>query len=122
MTTQHAGQAGSGEHTPTHLPWRLHGTSIYFADVAGGFDVRNCPDPENLAAFIHRACNSHASLSAENATLREQSKKLREALLMARQKLVLYRANSSGAYHGGMEYTALLSMINAALSPDRKGP
>jgi len=56
---------------PTHLPWKRHGTSIYFADVAGGFDVRNCPDPENLAAFIHTACNSHESLSAENARLRK---------------------------------------------------
>lgn len=53
--------------TPTHLPWKVRGTSIYFADVAGGFDVRNCPDPENLAAYIHLACNSFDALTEANA-------------------------------------------------------
>ena len=66
-------------HTQPDGPWRIHGTSIYFANVAGGFDVRNCPDPVNLAKFIHNACNSfdaltasHAALSASNAALREE--------------------------------------------------
>lgn len=37
-------------------------TIVYLPNVAGGFDVRGCPDAENLAAFIVKACNSHDDL------------------------------------------------------------
>ena len=49
---------------PSHLPWRARGFWIYFSDCAGGFYVHGCPDSENLAAFITRACNSHTALLA----------------------------------------------------------
>lgn len=44
------------------------------------------------------------------------------ALLAAKQKLGYYRAQHSGEYIGGMEYTALLSFIDAALSKDDRTP
>ncbi len=39
----------------------------------------------------------------------------RMALMKAREKLVLYRAQHSGEYIGGMEYTALLKLIDEAI-------
>ncbi len=40
---------------------------------------------------------------------------LRTALGYAREKLELYRAQHSGVYVGGIEYTALMRMIDEAL-------
>ena len=45
-----------------HTPMTQNGTTVRFA--GGGFDVRNCPDPEALAATIVRAVNSHGALVA----------------------------------------------------------
>lgn len=42
--------------------------------------------------------------------------KLRDALVMAREKLVVYRQHSGGQYQGGMEHTALIEMIDKALA------
>lgn len=39
----------------------------------------------------------------------------RAALRAAKQKLELYRAQHSGEYIGGMEYTALIALIDEAL-------
>jgi len=39
----------------------------------------------------------------------------RMALIRAREKLELYRAQHSGEYIGGMEYSALLKLIDAAI-------
>ena len=39
-----------------------NGTRVYVS--GGGFDVRNCPDPEQLASDIVRACNAHDALVA----------------------------------------------------------
>jgi hypothetical protein len=41
---------------------------------------------------------------------------LLEALKLAQEKLKIYRAGSSGAYQGGMEYTALMRTIDAAIA------
>lgn len=41
---------------------RRRGTKVFLVDNQGGFDVRFCPDPEDLARFIEIACNSHAAL------------------------------------------------------------
>lgn len=41
---------------------------------------------------------------------------VREALTNAREKLKLYRAQHSGEYIGGMEYTSLIRQIDAALT------
>lgn len=37
-----------------------------------------------------------------------------EAIENAKMKLKLYRENSTGEYLGGMEYTQLIKMLNAA--------
>ncbi len=44
-----------------------------------------------------------------------QLEHLRNALTLAREKLKLYRAQHSGEYIGGMEYTALMQLIDEAL-------
>lgn len=38
-----------------HAPWRAYGTSVYFANCAGGFDVAGCPDPEEKARICAAA-------------------------------------------------------------------
>jgi hypothetical protein len=38
-------------------PWKARETRVYFD--GGGFDVRDCPDPEQLAIFIVEAVNSY---------------------------------------------------------------
>lgn len=43
--------------------------------------------------------------------------RLERALAYAREKLVLYRQEHSGAYVGGMEYTTLIRLIDAAIKP-----
>ncbi len=45
----------------------------------------------------------------------DRSAKRRLALMQAREKLALYRAEHSGEYIGGMEYTALLKLIDEAI-------
>lgn len=49
------------------------------------------------------------------AALWKQRDDARLALIAAQQKLRLYRAQNSGEYVGGMEYSALMVMIDEAL-------
>jgi hypothetical protein len=44
----------------TAKKWKRIGTSIYLED--GGFDVRNCPEPLELAAKIVKCVNYHEVL------------------------------------------------------------
>ena len=46
---------------------------------------------------------------------------LRTALGYAREKLEFYRAQHSGEYVGGIEYTALIRMIDEALTSPAEG-
>jgi len=46
----------------------------------------------------------------------ERINKLRTALGYAREKLALYRAEHDGSYVGGIEYAALLRLIDEALN------
>lgn len=48
--------------TNIHVPFYTRDTEIFMADFAGGFSVRNCPNPQELAIFIARAVNSHDEL------------------------------------------------------------
>ncbi len=41
---------------------------------------------------------------------------LRSTLSHAREKLEIYRDHSSGQYHGGIEHTALIRMIDESLA------
>lgn len=44
---------------PSHmLPLSRRGTCVYLAGGAGGFDLRDCPHPEALAALIVNAVNN----------------------------------------------------------------
>lgn len=43
----------SGKHTPG--PWVAIETRVYFPKHAGGFDIRNCPNPEANARLIAAA-------------------------------------------------------------------
>lgn len=52
-----------------HTPMTAVSTRVYLGLRAGGFDLRNCPDAEKLAAFIASACNSHAALVAALETV-----------------------------------------------------
>jgi hypothetical protein len=45
----------------------------------------------------------------------EERKALRTALLLAQEKLRLYRTMHSGEYVGGMEFTSLMNLIDEAL-------
>lgn len=47
------------EQFPSHmLPLTARGTCVYLAGNAGGFDLRDCPHPEALAALIVNAVNN----------------------------------------------------------------
>ena len=48
------------KHTKT--PWEAIKTCVYFPNLAGGFDIGDCPHPEANAAFIVKAVNSHEML------------------------------------------------------------
>ena len=43
-------------------PVIVRGTRIYLASGAGGFDVRDCPNAEQLASKIGLAVNAHDAL------------------------------------------------------------
>lgn len=45
-----------------HTPWKSTETRVYFSSGAGGFCLRNCPDAEEKAAFIVRACNDYEQM------------------------------------------------------------
>ena len=47
-----------------HAPMSAVETRVYLPGMAGGFDVRNCPQPEELAALIVKAVNNHDALVA----------------------------------------------------------
>jgi hypothetical protein len=53
-----------------HTPWRAHGTTVYFANNAGGFDVRACPDPEEKARLCAAAPDLLAELEAAHQIIR----------------------------------------------------
>jgi hypothetical protein len=42
----------------TPRPWTAHGPIVFMYDE-GGFDLRNCPEPEANAALIVEAVNSY---------------------------------------------------------------
>ncbi len=48
-------------------------------------------------------------------TAREDNKRLRTALQAAKEKLMIFRKETSGEYKGGMEYKMLMDLIDAAL-------
>ncbi len=48
--------------TGKYAPFHTADTNIFLADNLGGFSVRHCPDPEELAALIVRAVNAHEAL------------------------------------------------------------
>jgi hypothetical protein len=52
------GQAS--EHNKQFTPMEARGTLVD-RGRSGGFDVRDCPEPENLAAFIATSCNAAAA-------------------------------------------------------------
>lgn len=52
----------------------------------------------------------------QESALRLENHRLRTALGHAREKLALYRQVHSGEYVGGVEYTALMREIDAALA------
>ena len=43
----------TSKHTPG--PWVAHETLVLFPKNAGGFDIRNCPNPESNARLIAAA-------------------------------------------------------------------
>lgn len=47
------------EKSGLHTPMRAVDTRVYLPNGAGGFDVRDCPNPASLANFIARACNAY---------------------------------------------------------------
>jgi chromosome segregation ATPase len=49
-------------------PMERQETRVYLGR-SGGFDVRDCPDAEDLAQFIVTACNEHDHLVGQVATL-----------------------------------------------------
>lgn len=59
------------------------------------------------------------SLRATERRQRGQINRLRWAMNKAREKLGIYHANVGGVYMGGMEYTALIALIDESLSEKR---
>lgn len=61
-------------------PMEQRGTLVYLGR-SGGFDVRDCPDAEKLAAFIVAACNAYAARAAapeRSETMAEENRYARE--------------------------------------------
>lgn len=99
--------------TPWHVVYSECGEKwvegIRSADCLGGicdFDVCEtdsgaCGPKRDDAKFIVLACNNFEFLV--------------EALEAAKEKLQVYRKHSDGWYTGGMEYTMLMSKIEAVL-------
>lgn len=54
------GKTSPGAHTPG--PWTVRGTIVFFPNVAGGFDLRNCPNPEANARIAGAAPDLLAAL------------------------------------------------------------
>jgi hypothetical protein len=46
-------------------PYRQRGTSVFLPNGAGGFDVRGCPDAEDLAARIVTRLLGHSALTGK---------------------------------------------------------
>ena len=53
---------GKTEREMKFAPLVRRGTVVYLPTLKGGFDVRDCPDAEELAGDIVRAVNSHAPM------------------------------------------------------------
>lgn len=54
-------------------------------------------------------------LREDRPAMQDEHAALRKALLLAKEKLALYRAAHGGEYVGGLEYTALVKLIDDAL-------
>jgi hypothetical protein len=54
------------------------------------------------------------------ATLSRQNMTMRQVLLDCKEKLELYRAQHSGEYVGGVEFTRLMRKIDQALETRRE--
>lgn len=52
---------------------------------------------------------------AQISGLTARSAARRHALMLAREKLAIYRAAHGGEYLGGMEYSALMKLIDEAI-------
>lgn len=83
-------------------PVRVKDTRVYLSGSAGGFDVRDCPNPEVLAAKIGTALNAHDALVAALTDLASETRSacdarrfpsLTVALSEADAALALARAN-----------------------------
>lgn len=57
-----ASPAGVGVETEWKAAWIARGTVVAFP--GGGFDVGDCPDPEQLAIFIAEAVNAYRPRAA----------------------------------------------------------
>jgi hypothetical protein len=55
----------------TPRPWTAHGPIVFMYDE-GGFDLRNCPEPEANAALIVEAVNAYDAQAALIAELVEE--------------------------------------------------
>jgi len=67
------------------------------------------------AAQLEKDDRSIASAMNQGTENGSRANRLKVALGYAREKLEFYRAEHSGAYVGGIEYTALIKMIDAAM-------
>lgn len=77
----------------------------------------NKPNP--LADHV-RAVAEIDRRGAEIGALKAEIERLRSALEKATQKLQIFRAATDGEYTGGMEYTALMREIAAALNEQKQ--
>ena len=67
-------------------------------------------DPREWGSVTAAMCDVQVKID-----LRGKVDRLQTALGYAREKLGLYRAQHAGNYVGGIEYTALIKMIDASL-------
>jgi hypothetical protein len=59
-------------------PWKAVETRVYFPKAIGGFDVRGCPDPEMLAAFLASAPDLYAALADYMAAVERMQGAMRD--------------------------------------------
>ena len=73
--------------------------------------------PMTWAEMVADPCAGQARILANQIEAKnEQIRRMRQTLVLAKEKLAIYRARHSGEYVGGIEYTALMVKIDEALN------
>lgn len=88
------------KHTPG--PWRRVGPMVFFPEIKGGFDLRNCPDAEGNATLcaaapdLLEACEAHMNALASKIRDGKDRPEYAEAIYQAQVKMSKAIAKARG--------------------------